>query len=202
MSDLILFSLHLASFLTFLPALMPSPIYCGPTLTVGRPFPGNGAFSSGRRGVFVFPLPSDSSMLWSLSEARLNMVKQVSGWTDVILHACLEGWPFANSSWAETDDPPALYEQSLDWLTCVMGRSYDWRYFVRVLIYGYRGQLCTSISNETANTSGFGVLIPALEDPEPIVHAHAAAAPINLCEGVERNTLLAYLDPTSVEITE
>ena len=27
------------------------------------------------------------------------------------------------------------------------------------------------------------------------VHAHAAAALINFCEGVERNTLLPYLDP-------
>ena len=60
----------------------------------------------------------------------------------------------------------------------------------------------------------FAVLIPALEDPEPRcipyalprpcfilifilkrVHAHAAAALINFCEGVERDTLLPYLDP-------
>jgi hypothetical protein len=27
------------------------------------------------------------------------------------------------------------------------------------------------------------------------VHAHAAAALINFCEGVERNTLIPYLDP-------
>ena len=59
------------------------------------------------------------------------------------------------------------------------------------------------------------MLIPALEDPEPRyilyalprpcsiliflkkkrVHAHAAAALINFCEGVERDTLLPYLDP-------
>jgi hypothetical protein len=61
-------------------------------------------------------------------------------------------------------------------------------------------------------------LIPALEDPEPRsvvissfflflginpkirsscfrVHAHAASALINFCEGVERDTLLPYLDP-------
>ena len=57
------------------------------------------------------------------------------------------------------------------------------------------------------------MLIPALEDPEPRcflyallrhcvidfflkrVHAHAAAALINFCEGVEQDTLLPYLDP-------
>ena len=61
------------------------------------------------------------------------------------------------------------------------------------------------------------MLIPALEDLEPRcfiyasprpcyiltflfkkkkrVHAHAAAALINFCEGVERDTLLPYLDP-------
>jgi importin-5 len=31
--------------------------------------------------------------------------------------------------------------------------------------------------------------------PECRVHAHAAAALINFCEGVERDTLLPYLDP-------
>jgi hypothetical protein len=61
----------------------------------------------------------------------------------------------------------------------------------------------------------FAVLIPALEPrcvpiPSPLlpllaslpkltsprrVHSHAAAALINFCEGVERNTLLPYLDP-------
>lgn len=58
----------------------------------------------------------------------------------------------------------------------------------------------------------FAVLIPALEDPEPRreivhlsiceisndpsrVHSHAAAALINFCEGVERDTLVPYLDP-------
>ena len=33
-------------------------------------------------------------------------------------------------------------------------------------------------------------------DPSPLsVHAHAAAALINFCGGVERETLLPYLDP-------
>ena len=40
----------------------------------------------------------------------------------------------------------------------------------------------------------FSVLIPALEDPEPRVHSHAAAALINFCEGVEHDTLVPYLD--------
>ncbi|KAH9479020.1 Importin-5 [Psilocybe cubensis] len=41
----------------------------------------------------------------------------------------------------------------------------------------------------------FAVLIPALEDPEPRVHAHTASALINFCEGIKRDTLLSYLDP-------
>ncbi|RPD72308.1 ARM repeat-containing protein [Lentinus tigrinus ALCF2SS1-7] len=40
----------------------------------------------------------------------------------------------------------------------------------------------------------FAALIPALEAPEARVHAHAAAALINFCEGVERDTLIPYLD--------
>ena len=43
------------------------------------------------------------------------------------------------------------------------------------------------------------MLIPALEDPEPRCVpyglSHAAAALINFCDGVERDTLLPYLDP-------
>jgi importin-5 len=34
-----------------------------------------------------------------------------------------------------------------------------------------------------------------MPDLGPRVHAHAAAALINFCEGVERDTLLPYLDP-------
>ncbi|EIM79117.1 uncharacterized protein STEHIDRAFT_69909, partial [Stereum hirsutum FP-91666 SS1] len=41
----------------------------------------------------------------------------------------------------------------------------------------------------------FSVLIPTLEAPESRVHAHAAAALINFCEGVERDTLIPYLGP-------
>ncbi|KAF4620286.1 hypothetical protein D9613_001263 [Agrocybe pediades] len=96
----------------------------------------------------------------SLSESRPSMVKKVNGWTEVIVRACLEGmgelededeglegWlkedPSMVSSSAETDAPPALYEQSLDRLACAMGgrailppafqyipsmmASYDWR---------------------------------------------------------------------------
>ncbi|KAJ3859024.1 armadillo-type protein [Lentinula novae-zelandiae] len=59
------------------------------------------------------------------------------------------------------------------------------------------GQLCTDIEDiiEQYHEQLFAVLIPALEDPEPRVHSHAAAALINFCEGVERDTLLPYLDP-------
>ncbi|KAG6856072.1 hypothetical protein H0H87_007683 [Tephrocybe sp. NHM501043] len=83
------------------------------------------------------------------------------------------------------------------------------------------GQLCTDLEEviqEQYHQQLFGVLIPALEDPEPrcvslppsplhthaqvanprpanSVHAHAAAALINFCEGVARDTLIPYLDP-------
>ena len=62
-----LFSPHLASLLTFLPALILPPVDCGPTPTLGRPFPGNGGISNGRQGVFVFPPPSESSQSTSSS---------------------------------------------------------------------------------------------------------------------------------------
>ncbi|KNZ79775.1 Importin subunit beta-3 [Termitomyces sp. J132] len=59
------------------------------------------------------------------------------------------------------------------------------------------GQLCTDLEEviqERYHQQLFSVLIPALEDPEPRVHAHAAAALINFCEGVARDTLVPYLD--------
>ncbi|KAF8735083.1 hypothetical protein AX14_002755 [Amanita brunnescens Koide BX004] len=60
------------------------------------------------------------------------------------------------------------------------------------------GQLCTDLEEviqERHSQQLFAVLVPALEDPEPRVHSHAAAALINFCEGVERDTLVPYLDP-------
>ncbi|KAG6909546.1 hypothetical protein DXG01_016939 [Tephrocybe rancida] len=60
------------------------------------------------------------------------------------------------------------------------------------------GQLCTDLEEviqEKYHAQLFAVLIPTLEDPEPRVHSHAAAALINFCEGVARDTLLPYLDP-------
>uniref|UniRef100_A0A8H7Y6G7 TOG domain-containing protein n=1 Tax=Psilocybe cubensis TaxID=181762 RepID=A0A8H7Y6G7_PSICU len=343
----ILFAPHLQTLLTFLPSLILPPVDCGPTPTVGRPFPvggggkvnGNG---NGRQGAFLFPpvpgggggmrlddddgdggggshgstqnghLSSSSSSLSnsssspsynndhdhdhdhdaeddddashderstlrfsalefmiSLSEARPNMVRKVVGWTEVIVRACLEGmgeleedgdvgeWlredPSTASSSAETDAPPALYEQSLDRLACAMGgrailppafqyipsmmASYDWRVRhaglmaiaaigegigkvmqkelekivdlvtpmfndshprVRYAACQCIGQLCTDLEEiiqHRFHRQLFAVLIPALEDPEPRVHAHAASALINFCEGVERDTLLPYLDP-------
>ncbi|PPR02026.1 hypothetical protein CVT26_008720 [Gymnopilus dilepis] len=61
-----------------------------------------------------------------------------------------------------------------------------------------RGQLCTDLEEiiqKRFHEQLFAVLIPALEEPEPRVHAHAASALINFCEAVERETLLPYLDP-------
>ncbi|KIK93959.1 hypothetical protein PAXRUDRAFT_33792 [Paxillus rubicundulus Ve08.2h10] len=60
------------------------------------------------------------------------------------------------------------------------------------------GQLCTDLEEVIQaryHQQLFAALIPTLEAPEPRVHAHAAAALINFCEGVERNTLVPYLDP-------
>ncbi|OSC97013.1 ARM repeat-containing protein [Trametes coccinea BRFM310] len=59
------------------------------------------------------------------------------------------------------------------------------------------GQLCTDLEEvvqEKYHEQIFAALIPTLEAPEARVHAHAAAALINFCEGVERETLLPYLD--------
>ncbi|KDR69484.1 hypothetical protein GALMADRAFT_128597 [Galerina marginata CBS 339.88] len=300
----ILFAPHLQSLLTFLPSLTLPPVDCGPTPTLGRPFPPGGGGSGGRLGggsAFVFPPPGVSSssedredeeadadadeerderstlrlstleFMISLSEARPNMVRKVPGWTEIIVRACLEGmgeldedetaglegWlredPSTSSSSAETDAPPALYEQSLDRLACAMGgrsilppafqhipsmmASYDWRVRhaglmaiaaigegtgkvmqkelekivelvtpmfndshprVRYAACQCIGQLCTDLEEiiqQRFHQQLFAVLIPALEDPEPRVHAHAASALINFCEGVERDTLLPYLDP-------
>ncbi|TFK67556.1 hypothetical protein BDN72DRAFT_859067 [Pluteus cervinus] len=41
----------------------------------------------------------------------------------------------------------------------------------------------------------FSVFMLALENPEARVHSHTAAALINFCEGIKRDTLLPYLDP-------
>ncbi|KZT00064.1 ARM repeat-containing protein [Laetiporus sulphureus 93-53] len=60
------------------------------------------------------------------------------------------------------------------------------------------GQLCTDLEEviqEKFHQQIFGALIPTLEAREPRVASHAAAALINFCEGVERETLLPYLDP-------
>ncbi|KAF7325964.1 hypothetical protein MKEN_00447300 [Mycena kentingensis (nom. inval.)] len=60
------------------------------------------------------------------------------------------------------------------------------------------GQLCTDLEEviqERYHQQLFAVLIPTLEDPEPRVHSHAAAALINFCEGVEKDVLIPYLEP-------
>ncbi|EGO00640.1 hypothetical protein SERLA73DRAFT_166917 [Serpula lacrymans var. lacrymans S7.3] len=60
------------------------------------------------------------------------------------------------------------------------------------------GQLCTDmeeIIQERYSSQLFAALIPALESPEPRVATHSAAALINFCEGVARDTLIPYLDP-------
>ncbi|TDL15928.1 ARM repeat-containing protein [Rickenella mellea] len=59
------------------------------------------------------------------------------------------------------------------------------------------GQLCTDLEEiiqENYHAQVFSVLIPTLSATEPRVHAHAAAALINFCEGVAHDTLVPYLD--------
>lgn len=60
------------------------------------------------------------------------------------------------------------------------------------------GQLCTDLEEVIQaeyHQQLFSALIPTLEAPESRVHSHAAAALINFCEGIERDTLVPYLDP-------
>ncbi|TFK68992.1 ARM repeat-containing protein [Pluteus cervinus] len=290
----LLFAPHLQGLQTFLPALILPQIDCGPTPTVGRPFPSSGSGAGPRQGsAFVFPPPGQTSLpsheeapgedderttlrlsalefMVSLSEARPPMVKKMTGWVDILVRACLEGmgefddeggratqeWLAddpSTSATTESESTPAVFEQSLDRLACALGgravlppafqhipsmmASYDWRMrhaglmaiaaigegtgkvmqneleqVVNLVVPMFKdthprvrhaacqcvGQLCTDLEEviqELYHQQLFSVLIPALEDPEARVHSHAAAALINFCEGVERDTLLPYLDP-------
>ena len=59
------------------------------------------------------------------------------------------------------------------------------------------GQLCTDLEDivqERHHAEVFDALLRTLNAPEPRVHSHAAAALINVCEGVAHATLLPYLD--------
>lgn len=103
----ILFAPHLQNLLSFLPPIILPSVDCGPTPTVGRPFPNAG----NRQGEFIFPPPVSTPLqdasdetdersalrlsalefMISLTEARPNMIKKVSGWTEITVRACLEG---------------------------------------------------------------------------------------------------------------
>ncbi|KAJ3506180.1 hypothetical protein NLJ89_g7010 [Agrocybe chaxingu] len=245
----ILFAPHLQSLLTFLPALILPAVDCGPTPTVGRPFPtssGSGNGNGARQGAFVFPPPGSSSSSLGDGEregsplvgVKTKYGQEVPGWTEVIVRACLEGmgefeederdgletWlredPSSASSSAETDSPPALYEQSLDRLACAMGgrsvlppafqaipsmmASYDWRVrHAGLMAIAAIGEGTGKVMQKELEKI-VDLVTPMFNDSHPrvryaacqcIVHAHAAAALINFCEGVERETLLPYLDP-------
>ncbi|KAI5120820.1 hypothetical protein M0805_003216 [Coniferiporia weirii] len=59
------------------------------------------------------------------------------------------------------------------------------------------GQLCTDLEEVIQaqhHAAIFGALLPTLGAPESRVHSHAAAALINVCEGVAHAVLLPYLD--------
>ncbi|RXW25102.1 hypothetical protein EST38_g773 [Candolleomyces aberdarensis] len=149
----------------------------------------------------------------SLSEARPSMVKKVTGWVEALARACLEGmgeldeehegvveWLAEDPSAAsDSDSNPAMYEQSLDRLACALGGrsvlppafqyipmmlvSYDWR-------SRHAGLMAIAAIGEGTGKVMQNELAKIVE-----VHSHAAAALINFCEGVERDTLLPYLDP-------
>ncbi|KAF8957612.1 hypothetical protein BDZ97DRAFT_1762868 [Flammula alnicola] len=239
----------------------------------------------GRQGAFLFPPPSNPNgdedaasspidddeernerstlrlsaleFVISLSEARSNMVRKVSGWTEIIVRACLEGmgedktmdllgyeetYVLLSSSLLDlmvyiysvqpsTSSPPALYEQSLDRLPCTVGGKFilppafqaqfppesssyvalpclvtvmqkDPQTIVDMVTLMFndshprvRDDACqlanyVRIWRKPFNNAFFGTfsaaLIPAVEDPEPRVHSHAASTLINFCEGVER----------------
>ncbi|KAG6333935.1 hypothetical protein ID866_5157 [Astraeus odoratus] len=59
----------------------------------------------------------------------------------------------------------------------------------------YAAWASSEIIQENHHKQLFSALIPTLEAQEHRVHAHAAAALINFCEGVEHDTLVPYLDP-------
>ena len=101
----ILFAPHLQNLLSFLPAVVLPSLDCGPTPTVGKPFP-----NAGHQSSFILPPPtmgvsgqndgneqrstlrlSALEFMVSLTEARPNMVRKVTGWTEIIVRACLEG---------------------------------------------------------------------------------------------------------------
>jgi hypothetical protein len=101
----ILFAPHLQNLLALLPPIVLPALDCGPTPTVGKPFP-----TMGHQGAFILPPPtiamqdqndgnderstlrlSALEFMVSLTEARPNMVRKLTGWTEIIVRACLEG---------------------------------------------------------------------------------------------------------------
>ncbi|TFY78196.1 hypothetical protein EWM64_g5813 [Hericium alpestre] len=216
-----LFAPHLAALLRFLPALILPSADPGPTPTVARPFPSpqssfifpppanNGKerdtsdleeldeeAEEARKAALEFMI--------SLSEAKPAMVRRVDGWVNMIVRGCLggmgelrddelEAWLDADPAEDPTDDTyPRVYEQSLDRIACAIGgkavlppafqhipgmlASHDWK-----LRHAGLMAIAAVMQNELGKVVN--------------VHAHAAAALINFCEGVERDTLVPYLDP-------
>lgn len=101
----ILFAPHLQNLLSFLPSIVLPSVDCGPTPTVGKPFP-----AVAHQDAFTLPPPtivmqgqndgnderstlrlSALEFMVSLTEARPNMVRKLTGWTEIIVRACLEG---------------------------------------------------------------------------------------------------------------
>ncbi|KAL7277457.1 hypothetical protein ACG7TL_008378 [Trametes sanguinea] len=132
-----------------------------------------------------------------------------------------EAWLEADPAEDPTDDTyPHTYEHSLDRIACALGghavlppafafipamlASHDWRLrhaglmAIAAIAEGtskvMQQELGKIVECEKYHEQIFAALIPTLEAPEARVHAHAAAALINFCEGVERETLLPYLD--------
>ena len=121
----ILFAPHLHNLLSFLPSIvLPSPD-CGPTPTLGKPFP-----AVGHQGAFILPPPtiavqdqqednderstlrlSALEFMVSLTEARPNMVRKLTGWTEIIVRACLEGM----GEFEEEDTLDAWLREDVGW---------------------------------------------------------------------------------------
>jgi hypothetical protein len=99
-----LFAPHLPALLSFLPSLLLPSADPGPTPTISKPYPTEGAFT------FDFPPagagkakdePRDEEgeevrkaaleFMVSLSESKPSMVRRVEGWIPVIIKGCLEG---------------------------------------------------------------------------------------------------------------
>jgi len=119
-----LFAPHLPALLSFVPTLLLPSADPGPTPTISKPYPTEGAFS------FDFPPASTGKakeelrdeegeaickaaleFMVSLSESKPSMVKRVDGWIPIMIKGCLEGMGELEEDstplWLEADVSPS-----------------------------------------------------------------------------------------------